>query len=130
LASSIFYTKNARIAAVEIYKLPQGKIIICFSDKNLSIGLLELNPKQKLPRHNRPVAEELLKISGTCKIRLFDEGNMVKEIALAEYGSLEIPANQFHIHVNPTTQRSLTLWKFRGDITKILDEIRENFERI
>ena len=37
--------------------LPQGKITIIFCNENLSIGLLELNPNQELPK---PYVEEVL----------------------------------------------------------------------
>ena len=82
------------MAAVEIYKLPQGKIIIVSSNQGLSIGLLELNPNQELPKHNRPVKEGLLQVSGSCAMKLFKGNDSVEEVTLKEGKSLEIPANQ------------------------------------
>lgn len=114
----------------EIYKLPQGKMIISFSDENLSIGLLELNPNQELSKHTRPVNEELVQICGSCIIKLFDKDESIKEVTLNEGEKLEIPANQFHIHSNPFNEESITLWKFEGDIVEIIEDIRNSFEKI
>ncbi len=113
----------------EIYELPQGKIIIGFSNRELSIGLLVLNSGQSLPKHNRPVNEELLQIKGKCMMKVFSEDSS-HEIELNENSSLKIPANTFHIHSNPFNQESITLWKFQGDITSIIDKIRSDFTRI
>ena len=109
----------------EIYKIPQGKIIIIFSDKNLSIGLLELNPKKELALHNRPVMEELLQIYGSSIIKIFKNKNK-KNIKLNKNKMIKIPAKQYHIHSNPMNKKSITLWKFNGNITKIITEIKKN----
>lgn len=113
----------------EIYELPQGKITIGFSDKNLSIGLLELNSRQEIQKHNRPIKELLVQVYGTALIKLFDGKRLAKSITLKEGEKLEIAANQFHIHSNPTNHKSITLWKFEGDITKVIDSIRSEFGR-
>jgi quercetin dioxygenase-like cupin family protein len=118
------------MAAVEIYELPQGKIAIISSDERLSIGLLELNPKQELPKHNRPVKEALLQVSGSCAMKLFKDSDSVEEVTLKEGKSLEIPANQFHIHSNPTNDKALTLWKFEGNITEIIKDIGDKFKKV
>jgi quercetin dioxygenase-like cupin family protein len=114
----------------EIYKIPQGKLIISFCNENISIGLLELNPNQELQKHNRPVNEELVQIHGTSVMKLFDGDNMIKEITLKEGERLVIPANQFHIHSNKTENKSITLWKFEGNITEIIENIRNNFKKV
>lgn len=115
---------------VEIYNIPQGKMMIISCDENLSVGLLELNPNQELSKHNRPVNEELIQVSGTSIIKLFDKDKIVKEINLNEGKKLKILANQFHIHSNSTDDKSITLWKFEGNIIKIIEQIRSNFKRI
>mgnify|MGYP001588871260 CR=1 FL=1 len=114
----------------EIYELPQGKITISFCDKNLSIGLLELSPNQALEKHNRPVDEELVQIHGSCVMKLFDGDKLVKEVPLNEGEKLEIPANQFHVHSNPTNGKSITLWKFEGNIVDVIENIRNSFKKI
>jgi len=43
---------------------------------------------------------------------------------------LEIPAGQFHIYSNPTNNKSITIWKFEGDITGLIEDIRDNFKKI
>lgn len=112
----------------EIYKLPQGKIIVSFSDKNLSIGLLELDSYQELEKHNRPVNEELVQISGSCLIKLYNN-ELVEEVILNEGEKLVIPANQFHIHSNPSNNKSITLWKFEGNIVDIIKNIKKNYSK-
>ena len=114
----------------EIYELPQGKTTISFCDENLSIGLLDLNPKQALAKHNRPVDEELVQIYGSCVMKLFDSDKLTKEVILNEGERLVIPANQFHIHSNSTGRKSITLWKFEGNIVDVIENIRNNFKKI
>ncbi len=114
----------------EIYKLPQGKITIGFCDEGVSVGMLELSPGQELAKHNRPVDEELVQVYGSCVMKLFDGDRLIKEVTLNEGDKLVIPANQFHIHSNPTNDRSITLWKFEGDIVEIIENIRNSFERV
>lgn len=115
---------------VEIYELPQGKITIIFYDKSLSVGLLELNPKEKLAKHDRSVDEELVQVCGSSTIKLFNGDKLIKEVILNENGRITIPTNQYHIHANATNQRSITLWQFEGDILEIIENIRKNFKKI
>ena len=112
----------------EIFKLPQGKIIVSFSDENQSIGLLELNSYQELEKHNRPVNEELVQISGSCLIKLYND-KLVEEIVLNEGEKLIIKTNQFHIHSNPSNNKSITLWKFEGNVVDIIKNIRKNYNK-
>ena len=114
----------------EIYQLPQGKIVINYSDKNLSIGLLQLNSHQALVKHNRPVIEQLVQVAGICVMKLFEGEKMVKEVTLHENEILTIPAHQYHMHTNPTDEISITMWKFEGDIREVLDKIRESNPKI
>ncbi len=110
----------------EKYNLSQGNIIIAFSDKNLSVGTLEINPKQELSKHNRPVLESLFQIKGKCTMKLFEEDGSEKEVVLNEGESIDIPPLTQHIHTNPFNETSLTFWKAHGDITEIIDSIRNN----
>ncbi|TAL52225.1 MAG: hypothetical protein EPN86_05395 [Nanoarchaeota archaeon] len=109
--------------------IPQGKITIGFSNKKLSIGVLELNPGQALEKHSRPVKEQLFQVRGVCIIKIFYKGNKIRESVLKEGSYLKIPANQFHIHSNPTSEKTLTLWKFQGDISEIIRKIRESSKK-
>lgn len=114
----------------EIYKLTQGKIAFSYTTKNLNIGALCLNPHQELPKHNRPVTEELLQVAGTSLMKLFNGDTLIREITLHENDTLTIPANQFHIHTNPTNEISVTMWRFEGDITQVLEGIRKNHQKL
>ena len=108
----------------EVYKILQGKIVIIFSNKKISFGLLELNPGKELSRHIRPVAEKLTQIYGASIIKIFGNKNEWN-IKLDKNKKIKIPAKQSHIHSNPTNKKSLTLWKFEGDILKIINEIKK-----
>lgn len=110
----------------ETYKLAQGKIMIAFSDKSLSVGTLTITSKQELTKHNRPVLESLYQIKGKCVMKLFDENDNFKEVILNEGESVDIPAKQYHIHSNPFDETSITFWKASGDITKIIEDIRNS----
>ncbi len=110
----------------ETYKISQGSILIAFSDKNLSVGTLTIDSKQELSKHNRPVLESLHQIKGRCIIKLFDNNENIKEVILDEGESIDIPPKQYHIHSNPYDETSITFWKASGDITKIIEAIRNS----
>lgn len=110
----------------EIYKLPQGRITIGISNKHLSVGILSLDPHQELLKHNRPVTEQLIQLGGSCVIKLFEKDKVVKEVTLNENETFNIPANQWHIHANFTDNSSVTMWKFEGDISEVIQKIRDN----
>jgi len=106
--------------------IEQGNIMIAYSDKKLSVGTLTLNPKTQLAKHNRPVLESLHQIKGKCLMKLFDSEDKVEEIELKEGESLDIEIGKFHMHTNPFEEESITLWKASGDITDIIDTIRNS----
>jgi len=110
----------------EKYKLPQGNIMIAFSDKNLSVGTLEIEPQQELSKHNRPVLESLFQLKGKCLMKMFQEDGTIKEITLEEGQSMDIPPLTFHTHSNPFENNSITFWKASGDITEIIESIRSS----
>ncbi len=110
----------------EEYKLEQGHIMIAFSDKNLSVGTLELEPKKELTKHNRPVLESLFQLEGKCIMKLFEEDGIIKEVTLNKGDSIDISPLKYHIHSNPFDEISITFWKASGDITNIINKIRES----
>ncbi|MCK5491221.1 MAG: hypothetical protein KAI67_05260 [Candidatus Pacebacteria bacterium] len=110
----------------EKYEIEQGNIMIAFSDENLSIGTLEIKSNQELAKHNRPVLESLYQLKGKCIIKLFKEDGSVREIVLSEGESIDIPSFQFHVHCNSFEENSITFWKASGDITGIIEKIRES----
>lgn len=114
----------------EIYQLPQGKITIDFCNKNLSTGFLELDPDQALEKHNRPVDEELMQMQGSCVMELFDNNGLVKKVVLNEGEKLTISANQYHIHSNNSDRKSITSWKFKGNIISVIENIKNNFKKM
>lgn len=114
----------------EIYRLAQGLIAITHYDRNLSVGVLELEPKQELSRHNRPVDEELVQIYGSSTMKIFEGDNLIKDIVLKKGERVVIPANQYHIHSNPTGEKSITLWKFEGDIVEVIENIRKGCKKV
>ncbi len=110
----------------EKYNLEQGNIMIAFSDKNLSVGTLEINSNKELAKHNRPVLESLFQLEGKCVIKLFEDNEEIKEVVLSKGESIDISPCKFHIHANPFDDVSITFWKANGDITEIIDKIRES----
>lgn len=116
---------------IESYKLPQGKIIIGISTKEYSAGTLELEPKQELSKHNRPTVEDLLQIHGESKVTLYKKDNVdkiEKEVILKEGDSFTIPEDAYHIHSNPSGSKSITFWKFDGDISEVIQGIRDKYK--
>lgn len=114
----------------ETYELPQGKIVFSHITKELSTGILALDPHRELPKHNRTVIEQLVQIVGTCVMQLFDGNMLVQEVVLRESDTFTIPANQFHMHKNTTSEASVTMWKFEGDILEVIQNIRDGNEQI
>ena len=112
---------------VETFKMPQGEITVLHSDENSSIGLLYLKPGKSLDKHNRNVDEELFQIQGQSVYALFD-GDKTKKIVLNKGESLVLPSGQFHIHGNESGKESITFWRFVGDVTDVIQGIRDKFE--
>ena len=108
-------------------KIDQGFFYLGSSDKERSVGYLELNPKTSLALHNRPTGiEKLTQIKESCSMIIYDsdEGRVVKLNAKDE---IEIkPAGIWHIHCNPYDKISLTYWDFAGDIMNIIEAIRKS----
>ncbi|MCK5333392.1 MAG: hypothetical protein KAJ24_02685 [Candidatus Aenigmarchaeota archaeon] len=55
-----------------------------------------------------------------------DEDNGIKEVVLNEGESIDISPEQYHFHSNPFDGESVTFWKASGDITEIIDNIRNS----
>lgn len=108
-------------------KIDQGYFYLGSSDKEKSVGYLELNPKTSLELHNRTAGiEKLTQINGSCSMIMYDsdKGRIVR---LNKKDELEIkPAGTWHIHCNPYDKISLTYWYFDGDIRNIIEAIRES----
>lgn len=112
------------------YDLPDGVITVSYCDEDMSVGTLTLEPRKELDRHNRPVDEQLLQIKGKGGLRIFEENGEEKEVIFEEGDTFEIPANQDHQHINPSDEESIVMWKFEGDITEIIQDIRDEFEEV
>lgn len=90
-------------------------------------------PGSELPKHNRPKAFENLKqIAGKCKITVFDleNENESYEKVLDPEDEIRMEKGQYHIHANSFDEKSFTLFKAEGDITDIVQALRESFERV
>lgn len=70
--------------------------------------------------------ESLFQLKGKCVIKLFEDDETVKEVVLNEGDSIDIQPLKYHIHSNPFDETSITFWKASGDITKIINSIRES----
>ncbi len=112
-------------ADCEKKKFLQGAIYIGHSSKKQSVGFLKLLPNQKLPKHNRPVEEQLKQIKGECVIEFYDRDKFIDKKTLKEGDELKIPANQYHVHSNLSNCESLTYWRFDGNITAVILSIRK-----
>lgn len=119
--------------AIEIYESPDGKSTFYFthSDKNQTTGVLVLQPRAALAKHNRPNAvENLTQISGKCLMTLFDAEDRPTEIELNPGEGVKMPKGQWHIHANPYNEVSVTLFKAEGDILEIMRVIREKNKKL
>lgn len=117
----------------EVWKDPVTGVEFCFShsDETLTTGVMYLPPHSELPKHNRPKAfENLVQISGQCKMEVFDDDGGSYEKILKNGDILHMEKGQFHIHSNPFDEKSYTLFKAEGDITEVMAVLRQNFTRI
>lgn len=117
----------------EIYENNDGnvRIYIAYSSNKFSTGLLILKPGAFLPKHNRPKAiENLTQIYGSCLMKIFDKVDHSKNYRLNPGEGVRMYKGQYHIHSNPYSEDSITLWTAEGDIIEILNEIRRTHKKI
>lgn len=107
-------------------ELPQGAIYLGPSDEKQSVGYLELKPQTSLALHNRPAIENLVQVEGKSSLVIYDDdqGRIVTLNKGDEY-TIE-PENTYHIHANPYDEVCLQYWDFDGDITEIIEAIRNS----
>lgn len=113
----------------EIYEMPEGRgqIIVSFTDKERSIGVMTLNPGQQLPAHTRPVDEQLVQLSGQTRIEYYDGQVVVDSELLKPNGTTVVRADRPHSHVNPSdSEPSLIMSRFDGDFSEVMANIRQN----
>lgn len=117
----------------EIWRDPNTKVTFYFShsDENLTTGVMMIPGKAELPKHNRPKAfENLVQVSGKCKMIVFNEDGSSFEKILSPGDTLRMEKGQYHIHSNPFDEKSYTLFKAEGDITEVMKVLRETFESL
>jgi hypothetical protein len=62
---------------------------------------------------------------------LFSEDGAVQEELVLEYpDAVRFEKGQWHVHANPYDEISLTLFKAEGDITAIVQNVRETFTKV
>lgn len=107
-------------------KIEQGAFYLGESDKEKSVGYLELKPHTSLTLHNRLGGiENLTQVKGSCVMIVFDNPKGTNH-RLDKRDKFKIePEGVWHIHVNPFPKKSLTYWHFEGDIRKIIEDIRK-----
>lgn len=119
--------------SIEIYESPDksSRFYFSHSDKCCTTGVLVLEPRAALAKHNRPKAiENLTQVSGKCLMTLFDENDNPTEIELNKGEGIKMPKGQLHIHANPYDQISITAFKADGDILEIMKKIREGNKKL
>lgn len=103
--------------------LPQGAIYLGPSNKEQSVGYLELNPQTSLTLHNRPALEKLTQVKGKSSMVVYDQGDgQIVTMLEGDKYTIE-PAQTYHTHVNPFDEVCLQYWDFEGDITAIIEAI-------
>ena len=109
----------------------QVKFIFAHSDEVFTTGVMIMPPNTALPKHNRPLAiENLTQVSGCCEMTIFDELDHEEQVRLEVGMILSMAKGKFHIHSNPYNEPSVTLFKAVGDITAIVEAVRNSFEHI
>ena len=120
--------------AFEVWDSPDGQVRFCFSDSSsdFTTGVMILRPHTQLAKHNRPLAfENLLQIEGSCTMTLLSESSEEQTVHELKPGDmLRMEKGQWHIHANPNDTRSFTLFKAEGDITSIVENLRQTFQPV
>ena len=120
----------------EVYETPDklARFVFSYSDSQLTTGLLIMQPGAALAKHNRPLGfENLLQISGKCKTTVYNvqnERKMEKEVEMSPNDLVQMAKGQWHIHANPFDKESVTFFKLVGDITEIMQTLRESNSKI
>jgi quercetin dioxygenase-like cupin family protein len=121
-------------AAFEMWEDPATEARFCFAHvgEDFSTGVLVLKADSELQKHNRPHASEnLLQISGHCQVTLLAEDGAVQATYdLTPGTSIRMQKGQWHIHVNPFPELSVTQFKAEGDITEIVETMRHKFTKV
>lgn len=121
-------------AAFEVWEDPSTEARFCFShsDSAFTTGVLILKSDTELPKHNRPLAfENLLQVSGVSQVTLLNDEGIVEDSYDLRPGTiLRMQKGQWYIHSNPFEEESITFFKAAGDITAVVQKIREVFTSI
>ena len=93
-----------------------------------------MQPGTALAKHNRPLGfENLMQISGRCLTTVFNEAypeSIEKEVEMFSGDLVQMAKGQWHIHANPFEQESITFFKLVGDITEIMQKLREDNTKV
>lgn len=97
------------------------------SDSEFTTGVLTLQPGVSLPKHNRPHGyESLTQLAGTSTLTVYaTEGDIDRIVELEAGDVLRMDKGQWHIHGNESDEVSITFFKLVGDITDIMDVLRQ-----
>jgi quercetin dioxygenase-like cupin family protein len=117
----------------EIYEDPQTGVRFYFSHSSseFTTGVMMIPPGTALPKHNRPLAiENLVQLAGKCEMTTFDDQDRPAVHVLVVDATLSMGIGQYHIHANPYQEASYTFFKAVGDITAIVENVRQNFVKI
>ncbi len=117
----------------EVWEDPATGVRFYFShsDTNFTTGVMMIPAGKELAKHNRPLAvENLVQVSGKCLMKVFDENDSSTDHILEVGSVLSMPKGQYHIHSNPYQETSYTLFKAVGDITAIVENVRQNFKKV
>ena len=107
------------------------KFYFTHSTSEFTTGVMVIQPNKELSKHNRPFAvENLIQISSTCVMKLFIDEKNFEEKTMTPGTYIQIPRGQYHIHSNPSDQESVTLFRAEGDITKVMEVIRKEYNKI
>lgn len=120
--------RNFKFQEADIHQIPEGHIHIVESDKHVSMGYLELNPKVEMQKVMRPLAQEIIQLQGISTVLIFHDGEEPQDVVLHPGDYLRIPAQTYYIHSNQSEENiSLSMWKYEGDVTEMIQEIRAQY---
>ncbi len=70
-----------------------------------------------------------MQISGKCQTIVFEEDDpesIEKEVEMSPGDLVQMNKGQWHIHANPFKEESITFFKLVGDITEIMQKLRDD----
>lgn len=114
----------------DAWQMPEGTLLIGRLDPFVAQGFMDILPGKILPEQSMPVPGAFKQMAGSSVVIVF-EGDNEKEKKEVKAGEVfKIPANTEYSIENPTQEKSVVYWRFDGDITEQMEQLKSTLPKI